>query len=300
MNPRVLYLGSGEIGVFCLAELLAAGCEVVGVLCRSSDRSEREDVPSVYTFVRRAGIHCFKLSDPNAPDFLEEARRLQPDLLLSIQYDRILKPPLLAIPGHGAYNLHFGPLPRLRGCFPTKWAILEDEPSGVTFHCIDPGIDSGDIVAQTILPLAPDETDETLYRKLQEAGKRLFVEQIPWLRKLSPPIRRPQDPAAASHHPKRLPYDGQIDWSREADWIERFIRAFTFPPHPAARTCLAGREIEIRAPVAIGPDRPGRLPGEVQLGEDGAVTVQCGRGSLSLHRVLLEGKERPAADVLAS
>jgi methionyl-tRNA formyltransferase len=244
------------------------------------------------------GIHCFAASDPNAPAFLEEARHLAPSLLLSIQYDRILKPPLLAIPSHGAWNLHFGPLPRLRGCFPTKWAILDDEPGGVTFHCIDPGIDSGDVLAQAIVPLAPDETDETLYHKLQEAGKRLFVEQIPWMKELSPPPRRPQDPAAASYHPKQLPYGGRIDWHRDAAWIERFIRAFTFPPHSAAKACLGGRELEIRAPVEVGPDLPGRLPSEIELGADGAVAVQCGRGSLSLRKVLLQGEERLAAEVL--
>ena len=298
MSPRVLYMGFGDIGVFCLARLLEAGFEVVGVLCRASDRDERDDAPSVYTFARRAGLHGFAATDPNAPGFLEEALRLQPDLLLSVQYDRILKPPLLSIPRHGAWNLHFGPLPRLRGCFPTKWAILDDEPGGVTFHAIDPGIDSGDVLAQTVVPLAPDETDETLYHKLQEAGKRLFVEQIPWMKELSPPPRRPQDPAAASYHPKQLPYDGVIDWQREAAWIERFIRAFTSPPYPAAKTWLGGREVEIRAPVAVGPDLPGRLPGEMGPGADGAVAVQCGSGSLSFHRVLLQGEERPAAEIL--
>jgi methionyl-tRNA formyltransferase len=279
-GPSILYMAYGDIGRFCLTELLGAGLNITGVFCRTSDRTEREDAPSVFTAARRTGLHVFAATDPSDPAFLEEVRRLAPDILLSIQYDRILKPPLLAIPRHGAYNLHFGPLPRLRGCFPTKWAIIEDEPAGVTFHCIDPGVDSGDVIAQTIVPLAPDETDETLYHKLQEAGKRLFVEQIPWMKTLSPPQRQPQDPAAASYHPKRLPFDGIIDWSRDAAWVERFIRAFTFPPYPAAKAWLAGKEVEIRSPVEIGPDLPGRGPGEVAFEENGTVTVACGRGSI--------------------
>ncbi len=278
--PALLYLAYGEIGRFCLAELLAAGFDVVGVFCRASDRTEREDTPSVYTAARRAGLHVFAATDPSDPAFLEEARRLAPDLLLSVQYDRILKTPLLAIPRHGSYNLHFGPLPRLRGCFPTKWAILEDEPGGVTFHCIDPGIDTGDIIARTIVPLAPGETDQTLYGKLVEAGKALFVEQLGWLRSLSPPPALPQDSTAASYHPKQVPYDGIIDWSRDAAWIERLIRAFTFPPYPAAKGWLEGREVQIRAPVAIGPDLPGRAPGEMEKRGDGSAAVQCGSGSL--------------------
>lgn len=296
MSPTVLYMAYGEIGRFCLAELLAAGFDVAGVFCRAADRTEREDIPSVYTAARRAGLHVFAAIDPGDPAFLEEARGLGPDLLLSVQYDRILKPPLLAIPRHGAYNLHFGPLPRLRGCFPTKWAILENEPGGVTFHCIDPGIDTGDVIARTIVPLAPGETDQTLYGKLVEAGKALFVEQIDWMRSLDPPPALPQDATKASYHPKLVPYDGVIDWSRDAVWIERLIRAFTFPPYPAAQGWIAGREIQLRAPVEVGPDLPGREPGEIERRGD-STFVQCGRGSLIVCRVLLAGEERSAVEV---
>jgi methionyl-tRNA formyltransferase len=294
--PTLLYMAYGEIGRFCLTELRAAGFDVVGVFCRASDRSEREDIPSVYTAARHAGLHVFPATDPGDPEFLEEARRLAPDLLLSVQYDRILKPPLLAIPRHGSYNLHFGPLPRLRGCFPTKWAILEDEPGGVTFHCIDPGIDTGDVIARTIVPLAPDETDQTLYGKLVEAGKALFVEQLGWMRSLAPPPALPQDAAEASYHPKQVPHDGVIDWSRDAAWIERFIRAFTFPPYPAARARLAGRDVQLRAPVEIGPGLRGRAPGEIERRGDGTDAVQCGRGR---RLVRIGGEERPAAEIFS-
>ena len=209
-------------------------------------------------------------------------RRLAPDILLSVQYDRILKPALLAIPRHGSYNLHFGPLPRLRGCFPTKWAILEDEPGGVAFHCIDPGIDTGDVIARVLVPLATDETDATLYQKLQTAGHDLFRAQIPWMKALRRPPVQPQDEAAASYHPKEIPCGGIIDWHRDAAWIERFIRAFTFPPYPAAKAWLGGREVQLRAPVAIGGDLPGAAPGDLVLREDGTAAVQCGAGSIIL------------------
>lgn len=298
MTPRMLYMGYGEIGRFCLAGLEQAGFEIAGVLCRATDRSERDDAPSVYTAARRAGHHVFTATDPSDPAFLEEARQRSPDLLLSVQYDRILKPPLLAIPRHGSYNLHFGPLPRLRGCFPTKWAILEDEPGGVAFHCIDPGIDTGDVIARALVPLGPGETDETLYGKLVEVGKALFLEQLDWMSALSPPPALPQDAAEASYHPKQIPFGGVLDWSRDAAWIERFIRAFTFPPHPAAKTWLDGREVQLRAPVGIGPDLPGRRPGEVVSGSDGQIAVACGQGSLRVREVLVDGREVPATELL--
>lgn len=278
-----------------MEELLAAGCEIAGVLCRQSDRAEHDrGAPSVWSAARRLGLRRFSATDPNAADFVAEVRHLAPDLLLSVQYDRILKPPLLAVPSHGAFNLHFGPLPRLRGCFPTKWAILDDEPAGVTLHAIDPGIDTGDVVGQVVVPLAADETDETLYHKLEQAALALFREQVPWMRALRPPDRRPQDAAAASYHPKAIPHQGIIDWRREAAWIERFIRAFTFPPHPAARTWWRGEEVQIRAPVAVAGGLAG-APGEISPAGDGAVAVRCGAGSLRIAEVVLAGGTRPAS-----
>jgi methionyl-tRNA formyltransferase len=289
----------GEIGRFCLDRLLDRGFEVIGVFCRASDRRERDDTPSVYTAARRAGLHVFAATDPGDPAFLDEARGLAPDLLLSVQYDRILKPPLLAIPRHGSYNLHFGPLPRLRGCFPTKWAILEDEPGGVAFHCIDPGIDTGDVIARAIVPLASGETDATLYGRLVEAGMAVFVEQLGWMGALNPPPALPQNGAEASYHPKRIPFDGVIDWSRDAAWVERLIRAFTFPPYPAAKAWLNGREIQLRAPVGIGPDLPGRRPGEIVF-EESQASVSCGRGSLIVRTVLVEGREVPVSELISA
>jgi methionyl-tRNA formyltransferase len=297
-NASVLYMAYGEIGRFCLDRLLDHGFEVIGVFCRASDRRERDDTPSVYTAARCAGLHVFAATDPSDPAFLDEARELAPDLLLSVQYDRILKPPLLAIPRHGSYNLHFGPLPRLRGCFPTKWAILEDEPGGVAFHCIDPGIDTGDVIARAVVPLSPDETDATLYGRLVEAGKAVFVEQLGWMRALNAPPALPQNGEEASYHPKRIPFDGVIDWSRDAAWVERFIRAFTFPPYPAAKTWLEGREIQLRAPVGIGPDLPELRPGEIVF-DDGAATVRCGEGSLIVRTVLVEGRETPVSELIS-
>jgi methionyl-tRNA formyltransferase len=300
MSASVLYMGYGQVGLACLQNLLAAAFDVVGVFCRASDRCELvDDGGSVFTFARHRGLHCFAATDPSEPAFLAEATALRPDLLLSVQYDRILKPALLAIPTHGAYNLHFGPLPRLRGCFPTKWAIIEDEPAGVTFHCIDPGVDSGDIVDQEVVPLRPGETDETLYHRLQAVGHEVFRRQLGWMARLDRPPRQPQEAARSSYHPKRQPFDGIIDWGRDATWVDRFVRAFTFPPHPAAKTRLGDSVFEVLAPVSIGPSMPGARPGELTLAEGSRVAVACGDGSLLLDRVRLNGEVTTAGAALS-
>jgi methionyl-tRNA formyltransferase len=118
------------------------------------------------------------------------------------------------------------------------------------------------------------------------------------MRALTAPPALPQNAAEASYHPKRIPFDGVLDWSRDAAWIERFIRAFTFPPYPAAKTWLEGREIQLRAPVGIGPDLPGRGPGEIVPGDGDQAAVSCGRGSLTVRNVLVKGREVALSDLV--
>jgi methionyl-tRNA formyltransferase len=287
-------MGFGGIGRACLQDLIEHGFEVAGVFCRATDRDGSGDASSVFAAAREAGLHCFAEVDPSAPAFLAEAVSLAPDLLLSVQYDRILKPALISIPRKGAYNLHFGPLPRLRGCFPTKWAIIEDEPAGVAFHCIDPGIDSGDVIDRAVVPLATDETDQSLYDRLQVVGHEVFRRQLAWMRRLDPPQPQRQDESRASYHPKQLPYGGILDWQRDAPWLERFVRAFTFPPHPAAKTWLLGEQVEILAPVSVRHDLPRQEPGQLVATSRGDIAVACGAGHLVLNRLRMAGAPRTA------
>jgi methionyl-tRNA formyltransferase len=285
-------MGYGAAGCDGLEALLKEGIEVCGVFCRTSDRQIQRGRPSVFTLAHRLGLHCFDEANPNDPSFVAKIRALAPDFIVSFQYDRILKSPLLEVPRIASVNLHYSPLPRLRGCFPTKWAIINDEPSGVTLHYINPGIDAGDIIDQTIVALSAQETDQSLYAKLESAAKTLFWKYVPALARRKLPPGTAQDEAHASYHPKKIPFDGIIDWSREAPFVERFIRAFTFPPHPAAKTWCQGVEIQLRAPVLADATHSTLAPGEFTMETPGQLRIGCGAGSIVVSRVLGEGQER--------
>jgi methionyl-tRNA formyltransferase len=291
-STRVLYMGYGAAGCDGLEVMLKEGIEVWGVFCRTSDRQIQLGGPSVFTLAHRLGLHCFDETNPNDPSFVAKIRVCAPDFIVSFQYDRILKTPLLEVPRIASVNLHYSPLPRLRGCFPTKWAIINDEPSGVTLHYINPGIDSGDIIDQTIVALSKRETDQSLYVKLESAAKTLFRKYVPALARRKLPRGTAQDEAHASYHPKKIPFDGIIDWSREAPFVERFIRAFTFPPHPAAKTWCQGVEIQLHAPVLADATRSDLAPGEFTVETPGQLRIGCGEGSIVVSSVLGEGQER--------
>jgi methionyl-tRNA formyltransferase len=285
-------MGYGSAGCDGLEALLQEGIEVCGVFCRTSDRQLQRGGPSVFTLAHRLGLHCFDETNPNDPSCVAKIRALAPDFIVSFQYDRILKPPLLETPRIASVNVHYSPLPRLRGCFPTKWAIIHDEPSGVTLHYINPGIDAGDIIDQTIVELSEQETDQSLYAKLETAAKTLFRHYVPALARRQLPRGTAQEDAHASYHPKQIPFDGIIDWSWEAPCVARFIRAFTFPPHPAAKTWCQGVELQLRAPVRADVTRSSLAPGAFTVELPGQLRIGCGAGSIVAASVLEEGQER--------
>jgi len=125
------------------------------------------------------GIPVRDVADVNAAPFLEELRRLGPDLIVSINTPQRLKHPILALPALGCLNVHFGMLPRYRGLLPIFHALMNGESSfGVTVHFMDEKLDNGDIVAQRAVPIGASDTLDTLYPKAFAVASELLAESI--------------------------------------------------------------------------------------------------------------------------
>lgn len=151
-------------------------------------------------------------------------------VLLSVQYDRIITQD--QIDGYEqVLNLHFGPLPQLRGCFPTKWAIINNEPAGVTFHHIDAGIDTGPVVDVVRFDVS-ELTDQQVYERCNELAFHMFVKWRNYLEQGIVPEGVPQDERLAKYYPRELPFAGIRPEGCPADLEERLERAFTHPPYP--------------------------------------------------------------------
>ena len=123
---------------------------------------------------------------------------LAADRIVSHGYRRILRPATLAAAPDRFVNLHIALLPFNRGADPTLWSVLEDTPSGVTIHHIDPGVDTGDVIAQREVPLAADDTLATAYDRLQAAMLDLFAATWPLIAAGTAP-RTPQPPGGTAH-----------------------------------------------------------------------------------------------------
>jgi methionyl-tRNA formyltransferase len=134
---------------------------------------------SVKAIARQHGLRLLTPESVNAPDFLGQLREIDPDLVISVSCPQIFGRELLGVPRHGCINVHSALLPHYRGMLPTFWVLAEgEERTGVTVHYMSPGIDGGDILGQTSISIAREETLRSLMRKCKTAAADLVLETV--------------------------------------------------------------------------------------------------------------------------
>jgi methionyl-tRNA formyltransferase len=134
---------------------------------------------SVKAIARKHGIPLLTPESVNAPDFLAQLREIAPDLVISVSCPQIFGRELLEVPRRGCINVHSALLPDYRGMLPTFWVLAEgEERTGVTVHYMSPGIDGGDIIGQTGIPITREESLRSLMRKCKTAAADLVLESV--------------------------------------------------------------------------------------------------------------------------
>jgi methionyl-tRNA formyltransferase len=290
-------MGNRNLAVHCLEALTQwQDVELVAVVACHYDEGATD---TWYSSVKRLALaRNLKLYQPksvNQASFLLVLSELQPDLILSVHYDKILRSPVLSIPRLGCVNIHFGLLPRFRGSFPLVWAMVLNEPAGVTMHYMDTGIDTGDVIAQQEVLVTAEDTARSVYDKAVQAGYELFQNYLPIVLQGNS-ARYSQDGSRASYFPPGYPYDRWIDWNRSAVEIDRFVRALTFLPYPTARTLLGSIELECLHPMEVegGPQTPG-VPGQIVEADD-RLGVVAKEGVLHIRRLRVNEVDISASD----
>ncbi len=288
---RIVLCGKNAAAVACLEFLASKGDDVWAIGTKGDDGQDSWQ-PSFRGAAARLGAEFAQPRRINDDAFVDRLAAWAPDRLVSIQDDQILRGNLFAGIGAPCLNLHFSLLPRHRGVAPIAWAILSgDAEAGVTLHHMVKAIDAGDLVAQRALPIEADDTARSLYDKLTGAAVDLFQSTYPFSPK-SLARRLPQDASLASYHKAGDIDFGQtrVTWSRPAVELQRWLRAFIFPPLQHPETHLAGEPLQITlVGPRIGPavDQP---PGTIVARTDGAIEVAARGGT-----VTITGMRRQAA-----
>jgi methionyl-tRNA formyltransferase len=242
VQPVAVVFAYHQMGVRCLAALLAMGVDVRLVVTHRDDSEEDVWWESVADLARHAGIEVITPGDPNTPAVVSRVRACAPDFLFSFYYRHMLKEPLLGIPGRGAFNLHGSLLPKYRGRVPVNWALVHGETeSGVTLHRMVLKPDAGNILAREAVSILPNDTARDLFLKLVCAAERMLLQILPELFE-GEPEEHPMDLSRGSYFGGRRPGDGRIDWSRSAWEIHNLIRAVA-PPYPGAFTDIGGTRL---------------------------------------------------------
>jgi methionyl-tRNA formyltransferase len=289
---RIVFIGTGEIGVPTLKALLNSEHGVVGVVTQPDKpvgRAQLIEPPPIKTALATTNIPILQPSRIKDRQAIEEIRALEPDVIVVVAYGQILPRDILEIPKIACLNLHASLLPRWRGAAPIQASIATgDRETGITVMYMDEGLDTGDILLQRSIEILPADTGGLLHDRLAKVAPKALLESLELLAKGRAP-RTPQDNAFATYAPKLKREDGKIDWSDPADTIERQIRAFD--PWPGAFMKFAGRNLKIFSAVVV--DVRGK-PGEI-LRDEKELVVAAGEDAVSLGDVQLEGKRRMAA-----
>jgi methionyl-tRNA formyltransferase len=288
---RIVVFGYHTIGYRCLKELLDWGEEVCAVITHRNDPQEHIWFESVAELAQAAGVPVLAPDTPNTPGVISCLTELQPDLILSFYYRRLLGPALLALPRLGAINLHGSLLPKYRGRSPINWVLVNGEThTGVTLHYMIAPADAGDIIAQREVPIAFEDTALTLFEKVARAAVELLRDTFPLIKAGMAP-RLPQDPRQGTYFGGRTPEDGRIDWSRPALGLYNLVRAVT-APYPGAFTAFAGKRLYVWSARPILERSSTHWPAGTVVGpQPGGCLVATGHGQLLLTQVQAEGEE---------
>jgi methionyl-tRNA formyltransferase len=285
---KIIFMGTPQFAVPSLQALLRHH-DVAAVVTQPdapAGRGRALVASPVKQAALAAGVPVLQPDSLKPPEVVAHLRDYAPDLIAVAAFGKLLRRDVLNLPPRGCLNVHASLLPRWRGASPISAAIAAgDAATGITIMRMDPGLDTGPLLAQRGEPIRPDDTTGALSERLAALGAELLVEVLPdWLNGgIQPQL---QDNALATHCGQLRKEDGRIDWARPAADIERHIRAMS--PWPAAWTTWDGKLLRVlRAATASGA--PGGAPGIAVI--DGRVArVQCGDGALELIEVQLEGK----------
>jgi methionyl-tRNA formyltransferase len=291
---NLVFCGTPSFAVPTLDQLVEAGFHVQLVVTQP-DRPKGRGLELVPSPVKRRAVELgLPITQPerikNNAEFRTQLADLKPDTIIVVGYGRIIPQWMLDLAPFGNINLHASLLPKYRGAAPIQWAIARGETeTGVTTMKLDAGLDTGDILLQREIPIAPTDTAETLAPKLADLGANLIVETLRELQ--TGAVRpRPQDHAQATLAPILTKEDGLIDFSRPAS--ETMNRMRGFQPWPGAYTKFRGKNLQVSRAAVTGR----ALPVAELKAEDDRLFVGCGLGeAIELLEVQLEGKKRSAA-----
>lgn len=287
---KIVFAGTPEFAAHHLKALLDSEHQLQAVYTqpdRPAGRGKKLHASPVKQLAQEAGVRVFQpgsLKDATAQQQLAE---LGADVMIVVAYGLILPQAVLDIPRLGCLNVHASLLPRWRGAAPIQRAIeAGDQATGITIMQMDAGLDTGDMLATVSCPITATTTAASLHDELAGMGAPLLLSVLADLPDHQGKARRQED-AQATYASKILKPEAEIDWSRDAQSLDRAVRALN--PFPICFSTLGGERVKVwQASLASIKRMPGAA-GTILQADSQGIVVNCGSGQLRLERLQLPG-----------
>ncbi len=293
---RIIFMGTPEIAATILESLINSEHEVIAAVTqpdRPKGRGNQLTASPVKELAVKHNIPVLQPVKVKEEGFFEKLQAFEPQMIIVAAFGQILPKAVLEMAPFGCINVHASLLPKYRGAAPIQWAILNGETkTGVTIMHMDAGIDTGDMIVQQEVEIAPNETGESLHNKLAVAGANalmLAIEQI----------ENGSASRIAQNHEEHTYVKildktfGNLDFTMPAIVLERYIRGLD--PWPCAYSSWDGKNIKFWKSHVLPQTETKEKPGTVLMTTKNEIRIQTGDGILCITELQLQGKKRMSA-----
>lgn len=290
----MIFAGTSQLACQILISLISNSEKPIAILTLPDRRFGRKKILQplpVKRFAERNDLRVFSPENLQDQEFLDQIGQLNLDLLLVVDYGKMIPESLIKLFHFRGINIHMSLLPRWRGATPIESALLAgDKETGISLIEISKNLDAGRILDQFPISIQKDSTSGSLRRLLTEKSCEILPKFLRTFRKDHFKGAKEQSEEGICYCQKLTKESARIDWMKENSQIERMIRAYN--PKPGAFTGYQQNKITITtAKVADQENQSFQQPGTISKIKGNTITVTCGYGDLEIQELQMAGKK---------
>ena len=289
---KIVFMGTPEFAVPCLQKIIDEGHEVLAVVTqpdKPKGRGKKLAMPPVKELALKYNIDVYQPVKAREESFVEKLKEINPELIVVVAFGQILPKSILDIPKFGCVNVHASLLPKYRGAAPLNWVIINGEQkTGVTTMYMDVGLDTGDMILKSEIPLDDEITAGELHDKMMIDGANVLKETIDLIAQGKAP-REKQNDDETCYSPIMDKTLGNIDWNKSAKDIHNLVRGVN--PWPSAYTTYENQTMKIWKTKVVDKNSD-KAPGTILKVDKEGIEVNTGNGVIQISEIQMSGKKR--------